>query len=333
VEEPDPALKVFSGDKVVAVTGASGFLGRHLVASLHERPDVGLRVLVHRRQPSLAMDDDRIRTVPGDLLTPNGLDLLLAPDCTVIHLAYSGSSSGPENLKAASNLADACAKARIRRLVHCSTAVVAGRVGDDLINENTRCRPAPGYESTKFEMERIFAEKAAGRFELAILRPAAVFGPGGRNLLKMADDLKSGNRVMNYLKSCLFDQRPMNLVSVGHVVSALTFLAFAERKWNGDVFIVSDDDHPWNTYRNVEKYLMKAMGRGDYPVPRFPLPAFVLSVMLRIKGRSNSNPQRRYDAGKLRAAGFQNTVSFEAGLKAFADWYRRRPADPAIQNS
>ncbi|HRS83038.1 MAG TPA: NAD-dependent epimerase/dehydratase family protein, partial [Smithellaceae bacterium] len=261
---------MFSGDKVVAVTGASGFLGRHLVASLHERPDVGLRVLVHRRQPSLAMDDDRIRTVPGDLLTPNGLDLLLAPDCTVIHLAYSGSSSGPENLKAASNLADACAKARIRRLVHCSTAVVAGRVGDDLINENTRCRPAPGYESTKFEMERIFAEKAAGRFELAILRPAAVFGPGGRNLLKMADDLKSGNRVMNYLKSCLFDQRPMNLVSVGHVVSALTFLAFAERKWNGDVFIVSDDDHPWNTYRNVEKYLMKAMGRGDYPVPRFP---------------------------------------------------------------
>lgn len=333
MEKPDSALNAFFGDNVVAVTGASGFLGRHLIASLHERPDVGLRVLAHKRQPSLAMDGDRVRTVPGDLLTPGGLDLLLAPDCTVIHLAYSGSSSGPENLKAASNLADACAKARIRRLVHCSTAVVAGRAGDDLINENTRCRPAPGYESTKFEMERVFAEKAAGRFDLAILRPTAVFGPEGRNLLKMADDLESGNRVLNYIKSCLFNQRTMNLVSVGHVVSALAFLAFAERKWNGDVFIVSDDDHPWNTYRNVEKYLMHTMGYDDYPVPRFPVPASVLSVMLRIKGRSNTNPLRRYAAGKLRAAGFQNTLSFEAALETFADWYRRRPAGKTIQNS
>jgi len=333
VEEPDPSLNACSGENVVAVTGAAGFLGRHLLASLHERPDVALRVLVHRHQPSLAGDGDRVRTVRGDLVTPENLDLLLAPDCTVIHLAYSGSSSGQENLKAASNLADACAKAPVKRLVHCSTAVVAGRVEDDLINEKTLCMPTPGYESTKLEVERIFAEKAAGRFDLAILRPTAVFGPGGRNLLKLADDLNRGNRLLNYLKSCLFNQRKMNLVSISHVVSAFVFLAFAERKWNGEVFIVSDDDHPWNTYRNVEKYLMNALGRCDYTVPRFPVPASVLSVMLRIKGRSNINPLRRYDAGKLRAAGFQRTVSFEAALEAFADWYRQGPAGKAIQNS
>ncbi len=333
MEKPDSALNAFSGKKVVAVTGASGFLGRHLVSFLHEHPDVDLRVLVHRHQLSLPGDHDRVRTVPGDLLTLDGLDLLLAPDCTVIHLAYSDSLSGMENLKAASNLADACVKACVRRLVHCSTAVVAGRAGDDLINENTRCRPAPGYEITKFEIERMLVEKAAGRFDLAILRPTAVFGPGSRNLLKMADDLNSGNRTLNYLKSCLFNQRKMNLVSIGHVVSALSFLAFAQRKWNGDVFIVSDDDHPWNTYRNVEKYLMNALGRPDYRIPRFPVPAFVLSAMLRIAGRSNSNPHRLYDAGKLRAAGFQNTVSFEGTLLTFADWYRQRLGGPAIQNS
>lgn len=319
--------------KLVSVTGATGFVGRHFVKHLSSCEDVEVRLFIHRDQPGLPSESERISLIRGDILEPSTLDAVLAPDCTVINLAYLGTAPERDHLEAAINLADACARARVKRLVHCSTAVVVGRVPDDLVTEDTPCLPDPGYERTKLEMERRIAEKAAGRFELAILRPTAVFGPGGRNLIKLADDLSTGNRALNYLKSCLFDYRRMNLVSVDHVVAALTFLAFADRGWNGDVFIVSDDDHPCNNFRDVEKYLMTALECHDYTLPRIPFPRSVLATMLRLAGRSNNNPFRRYDDRKLRAEGFRNTLSFEVALEAFANWYKQRSTGKALQDS
>ena len=317
----------------IAVTGASGFIGRHFIRTLACDENTEIRILVHH-DPLPGMDNkSNITIVEGDLMKPDSLKGFLKPDCTVVNLAYMRSADLQDHLKATTHLASACRATRVKRVVHCSTAVVVGVSPDPEITERTPCKPAPGYESTKFEMERIIAEKAAGRFDLAILRPTAVFGPGGKNLIKLADDLTLGSGVLNYLKSCLFDCRRMNLVSVGHVVSALSFLTFAEQRWEGGVFIVSDDDHPRNTYRDVEKYLMDALGRRDYAIPRIPAPTPVLSALLRLTGRSNSNPLRRYGAGKLRAAGFRNEVSFESGLDAFAYWYRMRLADPAAESS
>jgi nucleoside-diphosphate-sugar epimerase len=241
----------------------------------------------------------------------------------VINLAYLGGAPAGDNLAAAANLADVCLQAKVRRLVHCSTAVVVGRASDDVITEETQCEPDCDYELTKFKMEKLITEKARGHFDLVILRPTAVFGPGGKNLQKLADDLMAGNRGLNYLKSCLFDRRMMNLVFVDQVVSALVFLAFALQRREGDVFIVSDDEHPMNNYRDVERFLIRALGLRDYPLPRIPLPPPVLATVLRLGGRSNSNSSRTYHADKLREAGFEKEGSFEAGLASFADWYRK----------
>ena len=80
--------------------------------------------------------------------------------------------------RAARALADACAKARILRLVHVSTAVVVGDSASSVIDEKTPCDPATAYELAKFQVERLLMEKARDAFELVILRPTAVFGPG-----------------------------------------------------------------------------------------------------------------------------------------------------------
>jgi nucleoside-diphosphate-sugar epimerase len=307
----------------IAITGASSFIGQHLVRHLLSLHEIEMRLLVHNRRPDLPAGNARISLTIGDLLKPDTLEGFLHPGCTVINLAYLGGAPAGDNLAAATNLADVCLQANVRRLVHCSTAVVAGRASDDVITEETRCEPGRDYELTKFKMEKLIMEKARGHFDLAILRPTAVFGPGGKNLLKLANDLMSGNRGLNYLKSCLFDHRLMNLVFVDHVVSALVFLAFAGQKRDCDVFIVSDDEHPMNNYRDVERYLIRALGRRDYPLPRISLPPPVLTTFLRLAGRSNSNSSRTYHAGKLREAGFEKNTSFEAGLASFADWYRR----------
>ena len=158
------------------------------------------------------------------------------------------------------------------------------------------------------EIEKIFLRGYGKLFELAILRPTAVFGRGGKNLLKLAHDLTRGSRILNYLKSSLFNYRKMNLVYIDNVVAAL-------------VFIISDDEFLTNNYRDIEKCLLQRFGYKDYFIPPIPLPLFVLNLMLRAMGKSNFNSGRVYECKKLLNAGFKKPVLFDEGLLRFADWY------------
>lgn len=306
--------------QVIAVAGASGFIGKQLLDCLSDFPDIAVRVLLHIDHDVRRLNYPNIVSVEGDLMRPETLHSLLEPDCTVVNLVYLSSRSQSENLLAISNLADACARAKVKRLVHCSTAVVAGRAPGDQITEETPCDPRNGYERTKYEIEKFLLEKSHGRFELAILRPTAVFGPGGKNLLKLANDLRFGNKFTNYLKACLYGNRRMNLVCVDNVVSALIFLIEKEVRINGEIFIASDDESAINNYRDVEKYLQKKFGYKDYTIPPIPLGTFLLSTLLKLLGRSNTNPQRVYCDRKLMSAGCGKSISFESGLGLFADW-------------
>jgi len=309
--------------KVIAITGASSFIGHHLIRALPSLADVETRFLIHKSRPKELKEGEGIKLIRGNLLQRDSTRALFANDCTVINLAYLHGLPARENLTAMNNLVDNCIEARIQRLVHCSTAVVVGSTRDDIVTEKTRCEPISEYETTKLQIEELLKEKARGLFELAILRPTAVFGPGSKNLLKLAGDLTAGSGFLNYLKSCLYGSRRMNLVYVDTVVSALLFLAFTAQEMNGDTFIISDDEYPINNYRDIETYLIKEFGCVDYPVPRIPLPPFLLSRMLRLAGRSNFNPNRVYRSEKIRSLGFQKTTSFETGLSSFAEWYKQ----------
>jgi len=306
----------------IVITGATGFIGEHLVDFLASRENIQIRVLVHRNRNNKILNRNSIIMVDGDLMKPETLHRFVTPGCTVVNLVYLSGRSKEENLKAMDNLAKACAKAKIKRFVHCSTVAVTGRVPNKIIGENTTCNPINEYEITKLAVEKIFLEKYSGLFEVVILRPTAVFGPGGKNLLKLANDLRQGNRVINYLKSCLFYYRRMNLVYIDNVVSAIAFLIDTDKNIAREIFVVSDDECSSNNYRDVEQYLMRNFGHKDYLLPRVPLPFFVLIFLLNLMGKSNLNPNCVYNCQKLLKADFEKPVSFEEGLANFAKWYK-----------
>jgi len=56
------------------------------------------------------------------------------------------------------------------------------------------------------------------------------------------------------------------------------------------------------------------------------MPPAVLSLALKVIGRTNTNPGRIYDSSKLVQAGFRKPTTFERGLASFASWYRSRAA-------
>lgn len=263
-----------------------------------------------------------MEVIKGDLSEPESLHGFLECDCTVINLAYLWGASEAVNLEAMANLLDACKAAGIRRLIHCSTAAVVGRATDDLITEDTPCHPVTEYGVTKLRVEQAIMAAARGYFDVAILRPTSVFGPGGSPLKKLAGDLVSGSRLGNYLKSCLFDKRRMNLVSVANVVGAIIFIMCRDEDFCGEIFIVSDDDSPANNFSDVEKFLMSELRTNTYAIPRIPLPLWLLGFLLGAMGRNNINPYCNYNSEKLLSLGFKRVVTFEAALAEYAAWYR-----------
>lgn len=311
-------------NKNIAIVGATGYIGKHLLVSLESFKDIRIKVLA-RPQPqerNTLQWPGKVEVIQGDLNDVDSLQRLLEPGCTVIHLVYLWKGGEQANLAAIQNLLDACLSAGVGRLIHCSTAAVSGRVADDRITEATPCRPITEYGITKLKVEQAILIAAKGHFDAVILRPTAVFGPDAEPLKKLAADLIHGNRWGNYLKSCLFGQRRMNLVYIDNVISAILYLIRFAQPIEGEIFMVSDDASPNNNFIDVERYLIRSFGLPDYPLPRIPLPLAVLSLLLKGLGRNNINPRCNYSQNKLEAFGFRSPVDFETGLANYADWYR-----------
>ena len=307
--------------QVIAVTGASSFIGTHLLELLSLWEDVHLKLLVNRNVSVPIAGSGRVSINQGNMLKPETLNDFVEPGCIVVNLAYLDGRPPEENILAIENLLKSCIKAGVQRLIHCSTAGVVGKVHTHKVTEATDVNPVMEYEATKRRIEKIILEKPKRSFEAVILRPTAVFGRDGKNLIKLADNLRCGNRIMNYLKSCIHQYRRMNLVYIDNVVAAIAFLIRTRLNVDGEIFIISDDEDSSNNYHDVEEYLMNRLNCGRYPFLPVPIPFTVLKTLLRIVGRTNINPKLVYDCGKILSAGLKKPVRFEEGLSRFSDWY------------
>ena len=315
--------------QTIAIIGATGFIGRHLVARLRCLSGVRVRALCRSRQKGLDIlgSWDNLEIIEGSVACPQSLRNLLELGCTVINLAYLWNGGEAKNLTITSNITSACKDKNVKRLIHCSTAAVTGRSSENFITECTLCQPITDYGITKLKIEHAISAAAYGNFEASILRPTAVFGPGGAPIKKLAHNLVYRSRLLNYLKSCLFGYRRMNLVHVENVVAAFLFLIIRQENIDGEVFIVSDDDMIANNFVEVERTLMRLLNCPDYVLPQVHFPQWVLAMLLRLRGRNNINPNCNYASNKLQNLGFKRPVIFEDGVMEYANWYRAEYLD------
>jgi nucleoside-diphosphate-sugar epimerase len=318
-------MKNLSEIPIIAIVGANGFVGKHLVRALTARKDVLVRTLA--RSP---LDEGgrhtNVTAIQGDLTKPETLKNFLVPGCIVVNLAYGFNMTSTENLQAAKNLAVICKDSRIKRLIHCSTASVFGCSQGDVANEQSLCSPRSEYGLTKLKIEEVLYEASKGNFELVNLRPTSVFGPGGKAMIKLISNLVQGNIILNYLRSCLFNTRKLNLVNVDTVTAAILFMAETEQKVDGETFIVSEDSESINNFHFVERYLLDRLVGRYYAIRPLSLPLSILSWMLRVLGRDGYNPRRVYDSSKILQIGFHPPMSLEHSLDKFVEWYKTQSA-------
>jgi nucleoside-diphosphate-sugar epimerase len=178
-----------------AITGASGFIGKHVLAQLLVE---GWSVRALTRKESNE-PNGLVRYVRGDLTTASVADLepFVSGCDVVIHCA--GELHDPERMTAlhvtgTSRLAEA-AKGRIGRWVQLSSTGVYGPRTSGLITEDTPTAPVGAYEVTKWQSEEIVRETAGrGGFELSVLRPSIVFGEDmpNQSLRQMLNAIRAG---------------------------------------------------------------------------------------------------------------------------------------------
>jgi nucleoside-diphosphate-sugar epimerase len=315
------------------VLGGGGFLGRSVIAGRR----AGERCKVVVRQP---LDGSRpvgngLEWHVADLLDAEALDRVIDPGDVVLNVAHAVDVPVETNLDMIDRVIESCRRRGARRLVHCSTAVVVGRPTDDVVTELTVPSPVTEYQRTKLRVEeRVRA--AAGDLDIAVLRPTAIAGAGGRNLVSLAGLLERQPPALSWLRAALFGSRPMHLVPVSRVASAMHHLAHLTGRLDGRLFIVSADDDAENNYADVERVLRRELGlpARRAPVPALPRP--LLSLALTVLRRPETNLSRRYEWQALRATGFSPTDSVADAIREFAAARRagvRLPGSAALPSA
>lgn len=192
------------------VTGAAGFLGRHLVHALL-RHGYRVRAVIHNTK--LSFEDSRLEIVHGAIEDRARMLELCADIDSVFHAAASmtlfGGRAVPESYRHASyatnvegtkSIIAACQRRGVRRLVHTSSIDVCFNAEEDM-HIDSRSPYATKlddlYTETKIMAERavLEANDDAGLFTTA-LRPDGIYGPESNVMLdRLFEQLVTGRFV------------------------------------------------------------------------------------------------------------------------------------------
>ena len=188
-EPSSPAVPALAGQRIL-VTGASGFVGRAVVARLLADGAM-VSVLVRGRYHGTGVTCHR-----GDLRDAAALGPALAGQDSVVHLAYDMRAGGAENLAGFTRLYDAAQAAGVGRFIQASSAVVYDGWPMAAIDETALIQQPGGgpYRQAKIAMEQALMD---GPMPCVILQPTLVWGPGSAFWTnRYLDVLKRGGAVV-----------------------------------------------------------------------------------------------------------------------------------------
>jgi uncharacterized protein YbjT (DUF2867 family) len=155
---------------MIAVTGGTGFVGRHLVSRLR---DMGEDVRVLARTTGAPLD---VELVAGDITDLTAVARAVAGCRAVIHLVGIIRETGQStfqrvHVRGTETVIEACRQQGVRRLLHMSALGT---------RENARSR----YHRSKWRGEERVRESG---LEATIFRPSAIFGEGSAFIARLRD--------------------------------------------------------------------------------------------------------------------------------------------------
>ena len=263
---------------LIALTGATGFVGRHLMADLSRR-GYRLRILLRRPVPEFTTGE---QVLIGDLACPINLNEAMRGVDYVIHSAgiAHAMSGRPEddyrtvNRDAARALAIAARQAGVKRFVFLSSVrAQCGPVSEAPVGDDDIPRPTDPYGRSKLEAEAALAETG---IPFSALRPALVYGPGVKGNLAALFGLARKPWPLPFGGF----QSKRSLVGLETLAGAIAHVMTLDESPNR-AFLVSDPQ-PVSLAEIITAY-RSGLGRGPGLIPVSPA---MLDKGLRLAGKA-----------------------------------------------
>jgi nucleoside-diphosphate-sugar epimerase len=317
------------------VTGATGFVGSHLAAALVARGDEVI-ALARRPEQAAFLMSLGARVAAGSLEDAASLATALRGVELVYHLAgLTAAGSEREFLEVneggTRRLLDAVRAAcpGLRRLVHVSSLAAVGPTGyGGLLTEDMPCRPVTAYGRSKLAGEAV-VRRASG-VPWTVVRPAVVYGPRDRELLRLFRIARRG-----FTPVFGIGRQELSVVYVTDLVVGIA-RAGMEGTALGQTYHLAHPDMVRS--RDLAREIGRVV-RGRAPLI-VPVPAALAAPIVRLIGRAAAAAGRRtvVSEDKLaeflapawvasvekaeRELGWRAPHDLKSGLAETAAWYR-----------
>jgi nucleoside-diphosphate-sugar epimerase len=171
---------------MILVTGASGFVGSHLIRALKTHlPEKSIRILAHTKIERGAVGDD-FQVFSGDIRDAETTAAVVRNVELIVHLAAKIQPSPGDtettrqiNVEGTRHLYSSAVAAGCKFFLHVSSAGVYGPPrSSSAFREDDACKPVTAYQVTKYQAEKALGEIEPKDTTLNILRPTGIFGSG-----------------------------------------------------------------------------------------------------------------------------------------------------------
>lgn len=306
------------------VTGGCGFIGSHFIrVVLAERPDweiINLDALTYAGNLTNTLDfqtHPRYRFMYGSITDKNLVETLVKDVDAVAHFAAethvdrSIMDAEPfilTNILGTQRIIDACVKFG-KRLHHVSTDEVFGSLGPDdpKFNEQTAYSPRNPYSATKAASDHLVrAAIDTHGLKATISNCTNNYGP-----------YLYPEKMLSISITNILEGKNILIAGDGHQKRDWIFasdhgrgvLAIIERGVIGETYMMGGDSE--FSMLETAHLLLKTMGFSE-------------SVLTFVPDRPGQDRRYAIDYSKIeRELGWKPTVTFEEGLKAMVEWYRK----------
>lgn len=266
----------------VLLTGASGFVGHHLVDLLHKE---GFEITCLVRKTSRVEEiKNKAKLVYGEITIPESLNEAVKGVDYVIHLAGIVKATKSKqyyevNTQGTINLFNAVltTNPNIKRFVYISSQA-ASSPSEVPIKEDTPSNPVTSYGKSKLEAEK-FLEQNSDKLPITIIRPSAIYGPYDKEFLPVYQLINRGFEIL--VKG---GKTKLSMVYVKDLVKSI-FLAMISEKTIGKKYFST---HPrpiylYEFFNSIKKALnRKFTVKIPIPIPILYTFAFVNTVFSKV---------------------------------------------------
>jgi nucleoside-diphosphate-sugar epimerase len=184
--------------KKILITGASGFVGSHLLDGLVQNKKFEITGISRKIENLTKLETRGIKAIQADLCDYKSMESAMKGIDILINIAAEIRNEDQlenTNINGVENIAKAAEYNGVKKIIHLSSVGVVGAQYQSkiiIITEESKCRPQNNYEITKLRSEEILKQKYKG--ELIIMRPTNVFGENHpfNALLNLMTRVKNG---------------------------------------------------------------------------------------------------------------------------------------------